>query len=129
MNREELERYIAQVYSAEADYPWAKYPRYAVFRHSGNRKWFAAVLDITWKHLGLAGSGGVDVLNVKCDPLLIGSFRKEPGIFPGYHMSKAAWLSAALDGSAADETIKALLDMSFHLTAPKRPRRRKGETG
>lgn len=128
MNREALARYIMETYSAKPDHPWAKYPNYEVFRHTSNRKWFAAVLDITWKNLGLSRDGGLDVLNVKCSPLLIGSFRQQPGIFPGYHMSKASWLSIALDGSADGETIKTLLEMSFNLTAPKRRKPRGGET-
>ena len=43
MNREELESYILNHYSTEPDYPWADTPRAAVFRHAGNRKWFALV--------------------------------------------------------------------------------------
>ena len=46
MNREELEAYILNHYSTEADYPWADTPRAAVFRHAGNRKWFALVMDV-----------------------------------------------------------------------------------
>jgi len=34
-------------------------------------------------------------------------------------MSKAGWITAALDGSIADEKIKMLLDMSYEATAPK----------
>ena len=33
------------------------------------------------------------------DTSLIDSFREQPGIFPGWHMNKAHWLSAALDGT------------------------------
>lgn len=120
MNREASERYITETYSTGADHPWAAYPNYAVFRHASNRKWFAVVLEVPWKSLGQPGEGGVDVLNVKCDPLLTGSFRQEPGIYPAYHMNKANWLPAALDGSAEDGTIQTLLDMSVHLTAPKK---------
>lgn len=126
MNREELERHIMEAYSVEADYPWAKYPDYAVFRHSASQKWFAAVFHIAWKSLGQPKEGLLDVLNVKCGPILIGSFREEPGVYPAYHMNKAAWLSVALDGSARNETIRALLNISYGLTAPKhrRPKER-----
>ena len=66
--------------------------------------------------LGLPGDGIFSVVNVKCDPRLIGSFRGEPGIFPAYHMNKAHWLTIALDGSAEEGKIKFLLDMSYELT-------------
>ncbi len=46
----------------------------------------------------------------------IGSFRMEPGIFPGWHMNKAHWLTVTLDGTVDDEKIKFLVDMSYELT-------------
>ena len=48
--------------------------------------------------------------------LLIGSFRKIPDIFSGWHMNKTHWLSVALDSTAEDEKIKFLVDMSYELT-------------
>ena len=56
MNREELEAYILNHYSTEPDYPWADTPRAAVFRHAGNRKWFALVMEVPRDKLGLAGT-------------------------------------------------------------------------
>lgn len=114
MTRDELQRYIFDHYSTEPDYPWADAPNHAVFRHGGNRKWFALVLDVPRNKLGLPGTQMIDVVNLKCDPILIGSLRGEPGIFPAYHMNKDRWLSVALDGSAADDQIRpccALCDM------------------
>ena len=62
----------------------------------------------------------VEIFNAKCDPILIGSLRAEPGFFPAYHMSKSNWITIALDGSVDDGKIKWLLDMSYDLTAPRR---------
>lgn len=124
MNRTELETYISETYGADPEYPWIKYPEYMVFRHGNNQKWFALIMNVPKDKLGLSEDGSLDILNVKCDPVLIGSLRKEPGIYPAYHMSKASWLSVALDGSVQDETIKLLLDMSFDLTTAKKKRRR-----
>ncbi len=124
MQREELERYIADVYGTEPDFPWEKYPRYAVYRHAGSRKWFALLMDVQREKLGLLGTGSVEILNVKCDPVLVGETSAAQGIYPAYHMNKANWVSVALDGSADAETIKMLLDRSYTLTAAK-PRQRK----
>lgn len=125
MRRNELEAFIMETYNAEADYPWRKSPNHAVFRHCSNRKWFALIMDVPKNKLGLQGEGLLDVVNLKCDPILIGSLREEPGFFPAYHMSKDNWITVALDGSASDDKIKMLLDMSYQATAPK-VRRRKG---
>ena len=116
MNREELAAYLADTYSVEGEYLFTKYPSFLVFRHNGNRKWFAVIMDIPRKNLKLPGEGEISVVNLKCDTRLIGSFREEPGIFPGWHMNKAHWLSVTLDGTVDDEKIKFLVDMSYELT-------------
>ena len=119
MNRLELKQYIAETYSIEPDCPWIKNPNFEVYRHNNNKKWFALIMDIPRNRIGLRGMDIIDVVNLKCNPLLLGSVRTESGIFPAYHMNKENWVTAALDGSASDEIIKMLLDVSYELTAAK----------
>ena len=119
MTRDELQRYIFDHYSTEPDYPWPGAPNHAVFRHGGNRKWFALMMEVPRDKLGLAGTEKLDIVNFKCDPILISSLRGEAGIFPAYHMNKASWITVALDGSVPVETIELLLDVSYELTKPK----------
>ena len=116
MDRTELRTYIEETYGALGEHPFGKDPATCVFRHQSNGKWFAVIMEIPKEKLGLAGGGQIAVVNFKCDPRLIGSFRENKGIYPAYHMSKAHWLTVALDGTAADEHIRFLLDMSFDLT-------------
>ena len=115
MNREELAAYLTDTYGSEGEHLFAKYPSFLVFRHSGNRKWFAVIIDIPKKNLGLTGEGEISVVNLKCDTRLIGSFHEEPGIFPGWHMNKAHWLTVALDGTVENEKTKFLVDISYEL--------------
>ena len=82
MNRHELAAYLTDTYSTVGEHLFAKYPSFLVFGHSGNRKWFAVIIDIPRKNLGLTGEGEISVVNLKCDTRLIGSFRMEPGIVP-----------------------------------------------
>lgn len=119
MNRIELEEYITETYNTDAEYPWIKYPDYTVFRHSNNKKWFAVILKVSADKLGLSSKETKDILNVKCDPILVGSLLNESGFYPAYHMNKLNWITISLDGEADDEKIKWLLDMSFDLTAAK----------
>ncbi len=116
MNAEKCQIYIEKNYHAVGERLFAKYPSFRVFRHSSNRKWFAVIMEIPKEKLGLSGGGDIQVVNVKCDPRLIGSFRQEKGIFPAYHMSKAHWLTVALDGTVGEDKIIFLLDMSYDLT-------------
>ena len=44
--REKVLTYVQQKYAISADYPWARYPNYAILRHSDNKKWFALIGDV-----------------------------------------------------------------------------------
>ena len=46
MNRTTLLDGLAERYGAAAEYPWAKSPDFAVFRHTGNRKWFCLYMPV-----------------------------------------------------------------------------------
>lgn len=129
MNRTEAERYIAEKYGVRPEYPWIVSPNHAVFRHRSSRKWFALIMNISGSKLGMNSDEVLDIMNVKCNGLIIGSLLGGGGFFPAYHMNKNNWISIALDGSAADDTIRWLIDMSFEATASKKQnRKRKSET-
>ena len=119
MNTSQLLSYVQDRYGAMPEYLWQKTPDAFVLRHSGNRKWFAVVMEIPRVHLGLSGSGQVAILDVKCSPLYQSSVLTRPGILPGYHMNKAHWVTLLLDGTAQEEDIIFLLEMSYDLTKEK----------
>lgn len=120
MDRVQLIQFIAEQYNAHEENPWKKYPNHSVFRHKDNQKWFALMMNISKSKLGLTSNAMIDVLNVKCDPMLISVLRNEKGVYPAYHMNKENWLTLALDGSIKDDQLKWLLDQSFELTASKK---------
>lgn len=117
MNREEVFKWVYEAYGTEPDYPWKN--KNAVLRHQDNQKWYGLVIEVAENKLGLPGERIADVLNVKCDPILIGSLRQKKGFFPAYHMNKDSWISILLDDSVPAEEIKHLLDFSYQLTRKK----------
>ena len=125
MTQTELLQYVAAAFGTVPEYPWEDTPDAFVLRHETNRKWFAVGMTVRRDRLGLGGEGVVDVVNVKCDPLMSGSYLSQPGILPAYHMNKLHWLSILLDGTAADEDIRALFETSFALTYPKPKQKRR----
>lgn len=118
MSREDLLEWVRQQYGTDPDYPWKD--ENAVLRHQENHKWYGLVMKVGGDKLGMADQTAVNILNVKCDPILIGSLRTQPGFFPAYHMNKDSWVSILLSGPEQDETIKNLVSMSYKLTAPKK---------
>ena len=45
-------------------------------------------------------------------------------MLPGYHMNKDHWITMRLDGTAEDETIRELLEISYDLTNSRRRAKR-----
>ena len=119
MTRQELTDYIFDAFSVEPDYPFSRDDVTCVFRHTDNRKWFGIMMKIPYRTLGMNRDRETDIVNIKCDPVLMGSLRGKPGFRPAYHMNKDKWITILLDGSAGREEITALVDMSFRMTETK----------
>lgn len=120
MTRETFIDHIKNIYSTDPEYPWESEPNYAVFRHNSNKKWFAVVMYLPKSKFGIKSDEMFYVVNLKCDPILIGNLRNDKGIYPAYHMNKTYWISVALDDTVDDDKLKWLLDLSFELTDIKR---------
>lgn len=119
MNREFVLGLCKERYGTEPDYPFNDKYNSAVLRHSDTSKWYGVILNVSPKVFGLSGDEKVDVINLKIDPLMMGSFLQGKGIFPAYHMSKTCWISVLLDGTVSEETLSFLIDVSFELTDKK----------
>ncbi len=122
MTRQELFDWVQQQYGTEPEYPW--HDRNVVLRRKDNEKWYGVVLEVSGEKLGLHKDGIVDVLNVKSDPMLIGSLRGQDGYFPAYHMNKEKWISVLLGRPELDDSIKNLLALSYEMTAPKKRKKK-----
>ena len=120
VNRQAVFDYVKDKYGSEIEYLWARYPSYAIFRHNDNNKWYGIVMDIPRVKLGLDGDEKVDILNVKCDDVLLKDMLLQvDGYYPAYHQSKGNWITILLDGSVPLEDICGFIDLSFKATASK----------
>ena len=95
---------------AYEDYPFRD-ANWTVMRVLSNKKLFAAIYE----------RNGALCVNVKCDPLRALFLRDvfPERVLPAYHMNKENWITAALDGSAPEDKLHLVLDMSYNATAPK----------
>ncbi len=125
MNRSQLDKYITDYYGVRAERLFEKNPGFQVYRHNDTKKWFAMIMDLPESILGLDGQKIIDVVNLKCDPILIGSLRLEHVFYPAYHMNKENWITVALDERVPDEKLRMLVDMSYELTRKKLRRKNK----
>ncbi len=115
---EKIVNHIQTEYGAEPEFLWLeRYPTYCVFRHGGNKKWFALIGRIEWKSLGRDGKELVDIINLKFDNGQALDFAENtPGVYPAYHMNKQHWITIALDGTLPDEAVMELVKKSYLLT-------------
>ncbi len=115
-DRANILKFTAETYQTKPDYPWQRMPEAAVLRHP-NGKWYALIMPIPRDRLGLPEDTVCDVMNVKCDPLMLGSVLLQKGFFPAYHMNKNSWISILLDGTVPLERVTAALQMSYALVS------------
>lgn len=118
--RDAVLRFAAAQYGTAPETLWLRFPRYVVLRRADNKKWYALIMDLPRDKLGLPGGGVVDVLELKCDPLLRGSLLESAGILPAYHMHKGSWITVLLDGTVPWDTVRTLLCLSFAQAADRR---------
>ena len=115
--RRDVLEFAKEEYGTEPERLWKSSPNHEVLRHSGNKKWYAIIMDVKKETLDIDGEGYIDVVNVKLDPTMVDMFRSQSGFRPAYHMNKENWLTILLDGSVDRERIFELLAQSYAITA------------
>lgn len=120
--KQQILSYAQRTRNAVPDAPFLTAPTYLVLRHAGTRKWYALFMDVPREKLGLPGDEYVDILNIKCDPVLSDLLCMEKGFLPAYHMHKGNWITVLLDGTVPAKDIFPLLDMSYEITGKKNKR-------
>ena len=126
--RERITQYIQDTYGSQAEYLWADSPGNAIFRHPASKKWYAALMRVLPEKLGLAGEEALNVMDIRCSTIMIGSLLSTQGFLPAYHMNKNHWISIILDGSVPDKEITPLLELSYDSVAPKRRKKHPQQT-
>lgn len=114
LKREEIYEYVKKQYGTVPEYLWKESPESAVLRHP-NGKWYAVLMQVEKSKLGLEGDTKVDIIDVKCDPDMVGLLTQTYGFLPGYHMNKKYWITMLLDGTVSEAKILDFLDMSYDL--------------
>ena len=121
--RKDIESYIQRKYSISPEHPWHQYPDYATFKELYSQKWFAIIMSVSGRKLGLPTDEEIPIINVKADTEIIMMMGRTPGFMPGYHMNKRNWLTILLDGTVPFEQVTARIDDSYKLIADTPTRR------
>lgn len=114
IHREEIFRYVKEKYNTSPDYPWERDVTSAVLRKP-NKKWYGLVMNVRRSVIDEKGEGNVDILNVKCTPVVREVLIAERKAIPAYHMNKRLWISIPLDSGISFAEICGVIDESYQL--------------
>lgn len=108
--------YAKKKFGTDPEYLWKNDNDSAVFRNRFNKKWYAIIMKVRKESLNIEGTGKVWVINVKCDPVMVGSFINRQGFLPAYHMNKEHWMSILVDSDevSIDEILN-ILNISYEI--------------
>ena len=107
--------WIKSKYGAEPDYPWPDDAPYSFVFRCPNEKWFALVMRIKYRQLGLTGDENVWVVNMKADQDDIPNLVDRKSIFPAWHMNKKHWITILLTAVTDFEKLCEITDKSYEL--------------
>ena len=118
MTKQDFLAYCQSTHGTAADYPFDDDLQTAVLRHADSRKWYAIVMRVARRKLGLDSDELVDVVNLKLPTEMFGSFGASDGVYPAYHMNKLHWISVLLPDAPFD-VVQFLVNASFEATKRK----------
>jgi predicted DNA-binding protein (MmcQ/YjbR family) len=110
-------QYAKDRYAGELEFLWERFPDNAILRRQDSAKWYAALLTVQKKKLGLDAEGAIEILNVRMKPEDVSAWVDGKKYLPGYHMNKKHWATICLDDSVPLQEICRRIDESFALAA------------
>ena len=120
LNFNKIFEFAEKNFESKPEYLWRKLPDTAVLRNNKNKKWYAIVMRVAKKKLGIDEIGDTQIINLKLDPIMIGSLINKEGFYPAYHMNKEYWVSINLNNKKLiDEEILSLIRLSFEIVDKK----------
>ncbi len=105
--------YIKEKYGVDAEFLWEDTPSNAIFRDSKTRKWFAVLITVEKRKIGIDTDGMTEIINLKQAPENIARLIDGKKYFAGFHMNKKHWYTICLDGRLPIEEIYKCIDISF----------------
>ena len=111
----EIIDYINNKYGDKLEFLWEKSPKNAVVRRKSTKKWYAAILTISKRKIGLNSYELVEIINLHNSQEEIEKLIDNKKYFPAYHMNKKHWCTICLDGTVELKEIYKLIDISYEL--------------
>lgn len=109
--------HLIEGYDCSQDFPWND--EASVFR-CRNGKWFALLMRIKFRNVGLPSEEKVWAVNLKQEPEEIPEIIDNRTIFPAYHMNKKYWITVLVSAATDYGHLLELTRKSYVLVESKR---------
>lgn len=107
--------YVREKYGDELEFLWKKFPDNAIWRRKDTNKWYAALLTVSRRKLGMDSNEIIEIIDLRMKPDDIVQTVDNDSFFPGYHMNKKHWITICLDDSVATDKILHLINESYQM--------------
>ncbi len=111
----EVIAFVRKTYGDELEFLWASSPGSAVLRRKDTGKWYAVLLTVCARKLGIDSDEIIEILDFRVEPDELQKLLARGVYYPGWHMNKKHWCTVVLDGSVALEDICERLQVSYAL--------------
>lgn len=107
--------YVRKKYGDEPEFLWTKSPNNAVLRRKDSRKWYAAILTVNGRKIGLNTDKIVEIIDLRMKADDRDNILSKEHYYPGWHINKKSWYTIVFDDCVADEEIKLRITESYEL--------------
>lgn len=117
MKKEKIRKileFAQKKYRSIPNYPWKGDPNYCTLTNS-KKKWYALLMKVSPKAIGLEGKQKIYLLNLKHSPEKIPNLIDTDRVFPAYHMNKKHWITVNLSSDISWNAIEELIQESYDL--------------
>lgn len=107
--------YVREKYGDELEFLWPKSPDNAIWRRKDSQKWYAAILTVNGRKIGLNVDKMVEIIDLRMKAENRDDILSREHYYPGWHMNKKSWYTIVFDHHIADEEIKLRITESYEL--------------
>ena len=111
----EIITYVKNKYEDKLEFLWEKSSKNAVVRRKSSNKWYAVILTVSKRKIGLNSDELVEIINLHNSQEEIEKLIDNKKYFLAYHMNKKYWCTICLDGTVELKEIYKLIDISYEL--------------
>lgn len=112
---ERLEAHAREAHGDRLEFLWPKFPDNAILRRQDTGKWYAVIMTVSGRKIGLDTDAVLEIVDLRMDPNRREELLSREHYYPGWHMNKKSWYTLVLDGRVPDKELFRRMAESYEL--------------